>query len=165
MSSAVISRRLMWGPTREHALEVDVVAEGARPHMLQALGREEHRRRRQGDHRDTLAIADGLTADRLARHRIEHADQVGRHGERLLVEPGHDPLVLEIELHDRAAPAVRAVEPGAPAQKTLGGAALDVHHLAFEQDLAGLDAEDRGDRILMLALRLAHGTAETEERR
>src|SRR5919108_6338341 len=98
MSSAVMSRKLTRWSSREHALEVDVVAERPRTHMLQTLGRQEDGRRRQGNHGDPLAVADGLGADCLTRHRVEHADQVGRHGDGLLVEPGHDPFVLKVDL-------------------------------------------------------------------
>src|SRR5205823_11765647 len=81
MSSSESSRPLTGKSTgkssSKHALEVDVIAEGARADVAQALLGEEHRRRRQGDHGDPLAVADGLGADRFAGHRIEHADQVG----------------------------------------------------------------------------------------
>src|SRR5471030_3422869 len=82
ISSAVISRALTCWSSCKHALELEVVAEGARPDMLQALRCQEHRRRRQGDHGDPLAVTDGLAADCLARLRVEHADQVGRRGDR-----------------------------------------------------------------------------------
>ncbi len=130
--------------------------------MLQALGRQENIGRRQGDHGDALAIADGLAADRLARHRIQHADQVGRHGKRLGVAMRHDPFVLEVDRHDRAAPIVQPVEPHHAAQKALGGAARDVDHLALVEQLARLDAEDRRHRVVMLALGLPHGVTDLD---
>jgi len=144
----------------KHAPELEVIAEGARADMRQAARREEDRRRRQRDHGDPLAVPDGFAADRLTRYRVEHADQVGRHGDGLAVAMRHDPFVLEIDGHDRAAPVVHAVEAHDATQKTLGRAAFDVDHLAPVQKLARLDRQDGGDGIFVLALGFAHGVAD-----
>src|SRR6185503_6467706 len=71
-------------------------------------------------------------------------------------------LVLEVDLHRRALELVYAVEARAAAQEAFGRAAFDVDHLAAIQHLARLDREDRRDRILMPALRLAHRAADRD---
>src|SRR6266480_2957210 len=79
-----------WGLI-EHRFEIEVVAEGARPDMLEALRRQKYRRRRQGDDRYPHAVADRLGAERIARYRIEDADQIGRHRNRLARLTDHAP--------------------------------------------------------------------------
>ena len=81
--------------------------------MLQALGTEEDRRRRQRDHRHALAVADGLGADRLARDLGQAAPRGeglevlgpapaplailrGRHRRRLLLKTRRDVAVQPI---------------------------------------------------------------------
>src|SRR5262245_16406529 len=75
--------------------EIEIVAEGARADMLEALAREEYRGGGESDDRGAPAIGDRLGAKGLARHRVEHADQIGRHRERRAVAPGHNPFVLK----------------------------------------------------------------------
>src|SRR5262249_25832485 len=54
----------------EHRAEIEVVAKGARPDMIEPPGAEEHRRCRQRDDRHPPAIADRLGAEGLARNRV-----------------------------------------------------------------------------------------------
>src|SRR5215471_5876041 len=116
--------------SRKHALELEVVAERARPDVLETFGSQEHRRRRQRDHADALAVAQGLRADRVARDGIQDADEIGRHHAGLAVEPADRELVLECELEDRAAEIVEPVELRGAAQEALGRPAGHVADLA-----------------------------------
>src|SRR5436190_20045636 len=63
----------------EDGPEVEIVAEGARPDMIEPLRRQENRRCREHDDGDPPAIPDGLRAECLSRYGVEHADQFGRH--------------------------------------------------------------------------------------
>ena len=94
-----------------NAPEVDVIAESARTDMIQAARRKEDGGRGKAITVNPLAVTNGLAADGLARHRVEHADQVGRHGQRLVVTIRHDPLVLEVDGHGRAAPVIEPIQP------------------------------------------------------
>ena len=64
-----------------------------------------------------------------------------------------------------AAVLVEPVDDRAAAQKPLGRAARDVDDLAAEQLLAAGLVEDRGDRVLVPALRLAHPAADADRLR
>src|SRR5476651_627798 len=57
---------------------------------------------------------------------------------------------------------VHALEARDAAQIAFRDATFDVHHLAAIEDLAGLDLEDRLDRIAVCALRLAHRLADRD---
>jgi hypothetical protein len=122
--------------------------------MSESLGAQEHRRCRQCDDRHPPAVADRLGAEGLARNRVEHADQIGRHDERLTIAPGHDPFVLKGDFEPRALILVEPLDRRPAAQEALGGPPLDIDHLAAEEELARRRVEDRGDRVLVPALRL-----------
>src|SRR5882672_10966288 len=96
-------------PSREDAPELEVVAEGARPDVLEAFRGQEHGRRRQRDHADALAV-----------------------------EPADGELVLEGELEALTAEIVEPVELGGAPKETLGGPAGDVPDLAPEHEPAAL---------------------------
>src|SRR5262245_53129871 len=121
------------GRSREDALELEVVAEGARPDVLETLRRQEHGRRRQRDHADALAVAQGLRADRVAGDAVEHADQIRSHHAGLTVEPADREFVLEGQLEARAAIIVEPVELGGAPKEALGGPPGDVAYLAAEE--------------------------------
>src|SRR5271157_5738724 len=87
----------------EYGAEVEIVAEGARPDMLEPLGCQKDRRGGECHHRHAPAVADRLGAEGLARDSVENADQIGRHGERRLFAPCHHPLVLKRDFEARAA--------------------------------------------------------------
>src|SRR5256885_11794852 len=108
--------------SREHRFELEVVAERPRPDVLQPLGREQHRRRRQRHHADALAVAERLGADRLAGDGVDDADQIGRHDPRRAIEPAHGELVLKGELEALAPAVAETVEPRGSPQEALGGA-------------------------------------------
>src|SRR4051812_24580619 len=69
--------------SRKHRAEIEIVAESAGADMVETLRRQKDRRGRQGDDRHAHAVADRLGAERIAGNRIEDADQVGRHRQRL----------------------------------------------------------------------------------
>jgi len=146
----------------EHRAEIEVVAEGTRADMIEALRGQEHRRRRQCDDRNAPAVADRLGAEGGARHGVEHADQIGRHRQWLAVAPGDDPFVLERDLDLGAAVLVEPIDDGAAAQIALGRAPGDIDDLAAEKQLALRLVEDRGDRVLVPALRRGDAAADAD---
>src|SRR5437588_10645204 len=105
--------------------------------MLEALWRQKYRWRRQCDDRHTHAVADRLGAERVARHRVEHADQIRRHRNRLALltvdPPCDDPFVLKREFEPLAAALVQPLDDAAAAQKSLGSAPRHIDDLAAEQ--------------------------------
>src|SRR5262245_49535899 len=155
-------RRFTPAFSREHALELEVVAEGARPHVLQALRREEDGRSGQGDHADALAVAQGLRADRVARDGVEHADEVRRHHARPAVEPADGELVLEGQLEGLTAEVVEPVELGGAPEKSFGRAAGDVADLAAEDEATALGVDHRPDGVAMLTSRGLHRLAQAD---
>src|SRR5438067_1964011 len=156
-------------PSREHRVEIEVVAEGARPDMLQALWGQKHVRRRQRDDRRAHAVADRLGAERIPRHCIEHADQIGRHRDRLALlafdAPRDDPFVLKRDLQTRAAVLVEPLDDAAAAQESLGRAPRDIDDLAAEQWLSLGLIQNRRDRVLLPPLRLAHAPSDADRLR
>src|SRR3990172_6198964 len=94
----------------EDRVEVEIVAERARAHVLEPLRRQEHGRCGQRDHADALAVAERLGTDRLPRDGIHHADQVGRRHARHPVEPADRELVLEREIERAATELVEPVD-------------------------------------------------------
>src|SRR6266478_7497176 len=142
-------RRFTRARSREDALELEVVAEGARPHVLETLWRQEHGRRRQRDHADALAVAQGLRADRVAREAVEDADQIRRHHARPAVQPAEGELVLEGQLEARATEVVEPIELGGASKKALSGPPGDVADLAAEEQPTALGVDQRLDGILM----------------
>src|SRR5438874_5636695 len=116
----------------EDGAEVEIVTEGARSDMIEPLRREENRRRGEHDHRDPPAISDGFGAECFARYGVQHADQFGRHCDRRVVAPSHDPLVLERDIEPRSAVFIDAFDQRTAAQKPLRGAAGDIDDLAAE---------------------------------
>src|SRR5882762_2995964 len=109
----------------EDRAEVEVVAEGARPDMLDPLGRQKDRRGGECHDRHAPAVADRLGAKGLARDGVENADQIRRHRERRPVAPCHHPLVLKRDLEPRAAILIEPVDHRTAAQKPFGRAAGD----------------------------------------
>src|SRR3989304_5135329 len=87
-------RRRRRSGSREDRLEVEIVAERARAHVLEALRRQQHGRRRQREHADALPVPEGLGADGLARDRVHHTDQVGRRHPGRAGEAADPELVL-----------------------------------------------------------------------
>src|SRR5258708_248703 len=79
----------------ENGTEIQVIAKGAGADEFEAARAGQDGGSRQRHHGDTLAVADRLGADRMARDALEHADQIWRHGDGLTFAPGDDPLVLE----------------------------------------------------------------------
>src|SRR5262245_12142912 len=155
-------RRFTPAFSREHALELEVVAEGARPDVLQALGRQEDGRSGQGDHADALAVAQGLRADRVTGDTVEDADQVRRHHARPAVEPADGELVLEGQLEGLTAEVVESVELGGASEKSFGRAAGDVADLAAEHELTALGVDHRLDGVAMLTSRGLHRLAQAD---
>src|SRR5437762_10585001 len=152
-----------WGLI-EHRAEIEVVAEGARPDMVEALRRQKYRWRRQCDDRHPHAVADRLGAERVPRYRIEYADQIRRHRNRLALfaddAPRHDPFVLKRDLQTRATVLIEPLDDAAAAQKSFGSAPRHIDDLAAEQLFPLRLIQNRRDRILVAALRLAHPPAE-----
>src|SRR5207302_9503552 len=107
----------------EHRAEIEVVAKGARPDMVEDLWSQKYRWRRQGDDRHPHAVPDRLGAEGIARYRIEHADQIGRHRNRLALFADHaprdDPFVLKREFEPLAAVFVEPFDDTEAAQKSL----------------------------------------------
>src|SRR6516162_4722067 len=136
----------------EDRTEVEVIAEGARPDMLEPLLCQKDRRGRERHDRHAPAIADRLGAKGLARDGVEHADQIGRHRQRHSIAPRHHPLVLERDLQLRAAILVEPVDRRAATQIALCRAAGDIDDLAAEKQLTLSFVEDRSDRVLVMAL-------------
>src|SRR5438477_478330 len=128
--------------------------------MLESLRRQKHRRRRQGDDRHPHAVADRLGAEGVPRHRIEDADQIRRHRNRRALfadhAPRHDPFVLKRDLQTRAAVLIEPLDDAAAAQKSLGSAPRHIDDFAAEQLFPLLLIQNCRDRILVVALRLAH---------
>src|SRR6516164_2868246 len=149
----------------EDRTEVEVIAEGARPDMLEPLLCQKDRRGRERHDRHAPAIADRLGAEGLARDGVENADQIGRHRERHFIAPRHYPLVLERDLEPRAAILVEPVDRRSAAQKPLGRAAGDIDDLAPEKHLTLCFVEDCGDRIGVMALSGAHSVANADRLR
>src|SRR5262249_13261453 len=137
--------------SREHALELEVVAEGTRPDVLQTLLGQQNRWGGQRDHADALTVAQGLRADRVARDGVQDADQVRRHHARPAIEPADGELVLEGQLEALTAEVVEPVELGRASEKSLRRAASDVADLAAEHELAALGVDHRLDGVAMLA--------------
>ena len=90
--------------------EVEIVTEGARPDMIEPLGCQENWRRGKHDDGDPPAIPDGFGAECLTRYGVQHADQLGRHCDRRVVAPSHDPFVLERDLEPRSAVFVETID-------------------------------------------------------
>src|SRR5262249_27158410 len=109
-----------------------------------------------------LTVAQGLRADGLARDGVDHADEIRRHGAGPAIEPRHRELVLEGEPHGMATELVEAFDARRPAQKALGGAAVDALELAREEALPALARQHRLDGILMGAAGLPHCLADAE---
>src|SRR5882724_986990 len=82
----------------ENRTEIQVVAKGAGTDEFEAARARQDGGSRQRHHGDTLAVANRLGADRMARDALKHTDQVRRHRDRLALAPGDDPLVLERKL-------------------------------------------------------------------
>src|SRR6267143_3577370 len=141
----------------EHRLEVEVVAERARAHVLQPLRRQEDRGRGERDDGHALAVAQRLGADGVARDRVEHADQVRRRHARRAVEPADGELVLEGEGERVAAVRVQPLQRGGAAQKSLRCAARDVLHLAREEPQPPLGVDHRLHGVAVLPARGLHG--------
>src|SRR3989441_7319870 len=137
--------------SREHRLELQVVAERPGPHVLEALGREQDGRRRQRHHAHALSVAERLGADRLTGDGGHDANEIGRHDPRPTVEPAHRELVLERQLEALLTMVTQPVDPRGPPQEALGRAAGHVGDLAAEQELAALGLDDRLDRVTMSA--------------
>src|SRR5947207_46183 len=143
--------------SREDRAEVEVVAEGARAHVLQALRRQEDRGRGERHNGHALAVAQRLGTDGIARDRVEHADQVRRRHARRAVEPADGELVLEGEGERVAAVRVQPLQRGGAAQKSLRRAARDVLHLAREEPQPTLGVDHRLHGVAMLPARGLHG--------
>src|SRR6266705_1181974 len=60
----------------ENGTEIQVVAKGAGADEFEATRARQDGRSRQRHHGDTLAVANRLGADRMARDALKHADQV-----------------------------------------------------------------------------------------
>src|SRR5271168_3483275 len=155
-------RRISLAPLLEDGAEVEIVTEGARSDMIEPLRRQENRRRGEHDHRDTPAIPDGFRAECFARYGVQHADQFGRHRDRSLVAPSHDPFVLECDIEPRSAVFIEAFDHRPAAQKPFRGAAGDVDDLAAEDEFAAPFVEDRVHRVLVMPLRLPHAAADAD---
>src|SRR5438094_130012 len=143
--------------SREDRAEVEVVAEGARAHVLQALRRQEDRGRGERHNGHALAVAQRLGTDGIARDRVEHADQVRRRHARRAVEPADGELVLEGEGERVAAVRVQPLQRGGAAQKSLRRAARDVLHLAREEPQPTLGVDHRLHGVAVLPARGLHG--------
>src|SRR6516165_10634761 len=159
-----LPRMREWEGVEDRA-EVEVVAEGTRPDMLEPLRRQKDRRGRERYDRDAPAIADRLGTEGLARDGVENADQIRRHRQRHSVAPRHNPLVLKRDLKARAAILVESFDRRAAAQIALGRAAGDIDDLAAEEEQALPLVEDRGDRVFVTALCGAHPTADADRLR
>src|ERR1700731_2601894 len=140
-------RAINLAPLLEDGAEVEIVTEGARSDMIEPLRRQENCRRGQHDDRDPPAVPDGFRAECFARYGVQHADQFGRHRDRGLVAPDHDPFVLVCDLEPRSAVFIEAFDHRPAAQKPLRGAAGDVDDLATEDELAVPFVEDRAHRV------------------
>src|SRR5882724_6309177 len=145
---------------REEGTEIEVVAEGAGTDEFEAARAREHVRRWQRHDGDALAVTHGLGADAVAVDAVEHADQVGRHRDRLIAAPGHDPFVLEGEFQPVAAIGIAAFDQRRAAQEAFGGATRDIDDLAGKQLLAALAFEQCGDRVVMAAVGCLDGAAD-----
>src|SRR6266403_654334 len=143
--------------SREDRAEVEVVAEGARAHVLQALRRQEDRGRGERHNGHALTVAQRLGTDGIARDRVEHADQVRRRHARRAVEPADGELVLEGEGERVAAVRVQPLQRGGAAQKSLRRAARDVLHLAREEPQPTLGVDHRLHGVAVLPARGLHG--------
>src|SRR5437660_686757 len=143
--------------SREDRAEVEVVAEGARAHVLQALRRQEDRGGGERDDGHALAVAQRLGTDGIARDRVEHADEVRRRHARRAVEPADGELVLEGEGERVAAVRVQPLQRGGAAQKSLRRAARDVLHLAREEPQPTLGVDHRLHGVAVLPARGLHG--------
>src|SRR6266404_1222401 len=143
--------------SREDRAEVEVVAEGARAHVLQALRRQEDRGRGERHNGHALAVAQRLGTDGIARDRVEHADQVRRRHARRAAEPADGELVLEGEGERVAAVRVQPLQRGGAAQKSLRRAARDVLHLAREEPQPTLGVDHRLHGVAVLPARGLHG--------
>src|SRR6185436_8906081 len=148
----------------EDGTEIQVVAKGAGADEFEAARAGQDGGSGQCHHGDTLAVADRLGADRMARDALEHADQVGRHRDGLAFAPGDDPLVLEREFEPRTAVVIDALDRDRAAQKAFGRPAGDIDHLAGEEPLAAFAFEQGCDRIGMQAIGFAHQPADPDRR-
>src|SRR6516165_2746579 len=146
----------------EDRAEVEVVAKGARPDMLEPLRCQKDRRGRECDDRHAPPIADRLGAEGLTRDGVEHTDQIRGHRDRHFVAPCHHPFVLKGDLEARAAILVEALDYRPAAQIAFGRAADYIDDLAAKEQLAAPHIEDRGDRVLVTALRLTHPLADAD---
>src|SRR4051794_33116291 len=148
--------------SREYRAEIEVVAESAGADMVDSLRRQKDGRGWKGNHGDAHAVPDRLGAERIAGDRVENADQVRRHSQRLAVAPGNYPFVLKGEFEPPEAVFVQPFDDATAAQEALGGAARDIDDFAAEQLLAAGFVEDRGNRVFVAPHRLAHAAADPD---
>src|SRR5436190_13145614 len=143
----------------ENGTEIQVVTKGAGADEFEAARAGQDGGSGQRHHRDALAVAHRLGADRMTRDALEHADQVGRHRHRLAFAPGDDPFVLEREFQPGAAVVIDALDRDGAAQKAFRRSAGDIDHLAGEEPLAAFAFEQGCDRIGMQAIGFAYQPA------
>src|SRR4051794_15319883 len=146
----------------EHRAEIEVVAEGAGADMVDSPRGQKDRRGGQGNDGDAHAVTDRLGAERISGNRVENAYQIGRHDQRLTVAPGEDPFVLKGKFEPPIAVLVQPFDDATAAQEALGGAARDIDDFAAEQSFAAGFVDDRGNRVFMAALRVAHAAADPD---
>src|SRR5258708_3702593 len=146
----------------ENGTEIQVVAKGAGADEFEATRACQDGRSRQRHHGDTLAVADGLGADRMARDALKHADQVWRHSNGVALAPGDDPLVLEREFQPGTSIVIDTFDRDRAAQKAFRRPAGDIDHLAGEELPAAFAFEQRGDWVGMQAVGFAHQPADPD---